>query len=128
MTALEILSRTFRPIQLQSSRFQQSGVYLLVAGDAIVYIGASRNVSGRVGSWSGRKSRRDGEMFDWDRTLWMPLPWSVTALYEHALIRELSPVGNNRCNSPTQHEDEILFGLGLRDVLDESAVQWEAVL
>lgn len=126
-SALDVLERTFRPVPLRSSTFQQSGVYALIYRDEVVYVGVSRNVSGRVGGWCGRKSRREGELFDWDRALWMPVPWSVAALYEHALIRELSPAFNSRCNDPTEHDEEILFGLGLRETLDIGSVAWTVV-
>lgn len=126
MTSLEILKWTFGPVRHQSARPSSSGVYLLINGGEIVYVGASRNVPCRIGNWAGRKDGRRRDVFEWDQALWLALPWSVATTYEHALIRELTPRHNERVNDETEHDAEILYCLGLRDELSEDDVRWEA--
>lgn len=127
MTPLQILERTFAAIRPQSSRPGNSGVYLLIDGGEVVYVGASRNVPSRVGGWSALTEEGRRTVFAWDRALWMSLPWSVATTYEYALIRALSPKRNKREVSGKEHDAEILFGLGLRDSLDVGDVAWEPV-
>lgn len=126
----ELLSHSDEPPErCERCRPKQPGVYALVFDGEIVYVGASRDVPARVYAHHvnmacSNEIRR--KVFG--LAIWMPLPWSVARAYEGALIRELRPSYNVSPGMPSAgHDDEILFGLGLRDSLDVDAVQWEAV-
>lgn len=84
-----------------------SGVYLLVKDGAIVYVGQSVNVPSRLGSHALEK--------DFDRAVYMPVVKEDLDAVEGALIRHLEPPLNGR-GPNAGRDDEVLLGLGLRDV------------
>lgn len=82
-----------------------AGVYLLLDGNDVIYVGSSSNVPERVCFHAGRR--------EFDRSLWLPLPVAVLPFYEGALIRAFKPRDNLTCPASEEHDAEILDGLGL---------------
>lgn len=118
MTSLEILSRLFIPFDPRGrlggmARKRRSGVYLMIIGSGISYIGSSLDMDLRFASHA---ERRHAGLIFYERVLWMPIPKSERVAYEGALIRALRPPGN-RC-TPSTHttslDNEILASLGIR--------------
>lgn len=128
-SALTILERTFRPLDLPrharngcaTCGTAMIGVYLLVDGDDISYVGSSTDILRRLYDHGLYRQTRP-----FDRALYLSLPRLVIPHYEGALIRALRPRTNGRTAPRDRgHDAEILFGLGLRDALpaDELAVE-----
>lgn len=113
MTPLEILSMTFRPIDVPLSVPRvpdRAGVYLLIDHDEIVYVGSSIRVDVRIHAHtlsSGTESKT------FDRALWVALPALVHPHYEGAFIRALHPRDNYRAPKSHGYDAEILDGFGL---------------
>lgn len=113
---LAILSRTFRPIEVPVHRprihIERVGVYMLVDGDLITYVGSSANVEQRLHQHAV-SMRSDGSDKRFDRAMWVALPAAVHRHYEGAFIRALCPRDNGVAPSSRGHDDEILDGFGL---------------
>jgi DNA-binding XRE family transcriptional regulator len=131
VTPLEILSRQFRPFALptitptaETQRF--CGVYLLVDGSEITYIGSSANIASRIWQHLRSRSKRARNSKIFDRAFWYPIPELVMEHYEGAFIRALSPRHNERTPQHAGFDNEILDGFGLPQHADEyaNAVQW----
>lgn len=101
----------FREVPDPEVRTSNAGVYLLLDGDEVVYVGASSDVPERVYFHSCRVEHPSGKQFD--RALWMRLPPAVLHHYEGALIRGFKPKYNLTCPADVEHDAEILDGLGL---------------
>ncbi len=134
MSALEILERTFRPIAIpdraplacQKCNPPKSGVYLLVAGDEIVYVGSSSDIEPRI--FGHRTDRRSVNVMGrkaFDRALWLALPAAVLDAYEGAFIRSLRPRYNRNAPRWCGNDNEILEGFGLKPHQDEQANSFE---
>lgn len=81
------------------------GIYLLVDGEEIVYVGQSTNVIQRVSAHkANRNHHHERWRTKWDRAFWMPVANDDLDDYEGALIRRLTPRYNT--SAP---------GSGLRD-------------
>ena len=142
MTDLEILRRSFRPIDATdptplgcrcSSPTRAPGVYLLIEDNRIVYVGFSRDVWQRLRHHIVKRDSlvlpeeyRRPDAFAFDCSAWMPVPLRVVREYEAALICYLRPI-HNKSIPRGQHDAEILFGLGLRDSIGEDDIEWEDV-
>lgn len=116
MTSLEILSHTFRPINVPTSKLARLpplvGIYLLVDFDAITYVGSSADVVERLYQHAKEmRTAASGKQFD--RALWTPLPLAVHPHYEGAFIRALCPRDNWSCPKHLGHDAEILDGFGI---------------
>lgn len=112
------------PLDVLASRLREvppthSGVYLLLKGDEVVYVGSSVNVPTRV---AGHKKQR-GDRFD--RALWMPLPVEDLALCEGVLIRYFKPALVDYGRPHLGRDNEILVSLGLEPHVDEFAAARE---
>ena len=126
MSALAILERSFRPLQIpdrvsRTSRVDPvSGIYLLVDTE-IVYVGSSADVIYRVWCHHRASKREQAWSIDFDYALWYPLPSSVLYHYEGAFIRALRPECNLSAPRHDGYDNEILEGFGLPPHADESA-------
>lgn len=100
-----------------------SGVYILVDGEQIAYVGSSFHICARV------RSHLSQDRFDFDRALYMELPRRIADVYEAALVRHLEPRRNARgwVYKDRSADAEILYGLGLRSDLSIEDVQWESI-
>lgn len=141
MTQLEILRRSFKPFPVSDepprgcicrSQTRRSSVYLLVDGRDISYVGSAKDTETRVYQHRLLRDRtvRDPILngVSFDSALWLELPYAVVRSYEAALIRTLRPPYNGNCPKDCENDAEILFGLGLRESLDEFDVAaWEPV-
>lgn len=114
-SALIILERSFRPIDvprtLPRSQPQIAGIYMLVDGDEIVYVGSSRDIINRLYTHTVERSEPLTKRFD--RAIFYALPPKVHSFYEGAFIRKLCP---RFCRSAPKHrgcDNEILEGFGL---------------
>ena len=130
MTPLEILSLTFREIEIPASTPSgpSVGVYLLVDDDEIVYVGASLCVETRV--HAHRTAKTDFYTKQFDRAFALSLPAGALAHYEGALIRALHPHYNYGAPAHADgYDNEILDGFGLPVHLDEQAavLRWRKV-
>lgn len=114
MSPLEILSRTFKPIEISAKARtgpKLSGLYMLVLADEIIYVGASADLMSRLYDQRSCRSAYQSRRFDF--ALWMSLPVKVLPFYEGALIRCLRPRDNRMAPQSRRHDLEILDGLGL---------------
>lgn len=84
-----------------------SGVYLLMRGNRIVYIGSSVSVAGRLGS-HGREGRKD-----FNRAVFLPCREDERLDIEGALIRFFMPEYNGAAPGYTGKDDAVLANLGL---------------
>lgn len=91
------------------------GVYLLIDGNEVVYVGQSDNVYARIGWHASNVSPRDGYPLpaDFERALFIRTAAKDRDAYEGALIRSLRPRFNRNAPAPTRHEIAILDRLGL---------------
>lgn len=91
-----------------------AGVYFLLDGDEIVYVGQSIDVPQRI---NAHRSRRDHAharwRIKWDRALWIPVPEKELDAYEGALIRRLTPRHNTGAPADASRDDEICTALNL---------------
>lgn len=113
-SALEILERTLRPIEIPPTvpRFAgQSGVYLLVDLDEISYVGSSTNAEHRL--YSHAITQRTTGLLTFDRALFVALPVKVHPFYEGAFIRALQPKHNYTVPKDRGYDSEILDGFGI---------------
>lgn len=125
MSPLEILERRFLPFDFGARRTRLSGVYLLVDGDEIVYVGASVDVHRRL---------RDHRAYDpddlvnfkkFDRALVMRTRPSSLEFVEAALIRALKPKRNLKCDTFSHRDNAVLARLGLPKHRDASENDWQ---
>lgn len=132
MTPLEILSQQFRPFEPPTSAPQSGvpscGVYLLIDGADIVYVGSSASLETRSYSHVCDKEHERVGWKRFDRVLWYPLPEAVHCHYEGAFIRALRPKYNLRAPKHHGYDNEILEGFRLPVHADEveNAVDWSA--
>lgn len=107
MTPLEILRRQLRELEFRADRSGQvgPGIYFLVEGDEIVYVGRSTEVMQRV--------CQHAAVWPFDRAFWYPLPVKVLSYYEGAFIRALVPRDNHSAPLGDEYDDEILLGFGI---------------
>lgn len=103
------LRRHCRPVDL--SPRDRAGVYLLLLGDEVVYVGASKDVEFRIGQHLVAASIDPDRRFD--GAMAIPLPIAVHGAYEGALIRALRPRYNGAAPANREHDAEILEGLDL---------------
>lgn len=91
------------------------GVYLLLDGGRVVYVGSSGDVPVRVGAHFDQARARQDKRFckQFDDALWLSLPYKVLPHYEGALIRGLRPRYNLVAPAGGKHDREILDGLDL---------------
>lgn len=136
MSPLEILERSFRPIEIPSRMYvgckkcgtALSGVYLLINKDEIVYCGSSIDISTRIYDHDVERRRgkkRNGgykHAKNFDRVLCLALPPAVLLFYEGALTRALRPRYTKKCPTDSAYDAEILYGLGLRDTLTDDDI------
>lgn len=108
---IEILSRSMREL-VQPRRTRISGVYLLIKGCEVIYIGSSGDLELRVETHAIGNTPTCPRK-DFDRVLWLRLPAKVMRHYEGALIRFFSPRYNGQAPKAYGHDAEILHGLGL---------------
>lgn len=122
MTALEILERTFRPVN-ELPGAAAGGVYLLILSGVVVYVGSSQDVRRRIGTHrSGVEVRHLGACHKpFDRALWIPLKRRQFASYEGALIRALDPIHNRFAPKYRGLDNRILERLGLPPIADTRA-------
>jgi DNA-binding XRE family transcriptional regulator len=109
VTPLEILSRQFRELDLPRERPRDAailcGVYLLIEGEDVVYIGSSSDIL--VRAWNHHRSK------SFDRLLWVRMPSAVHPYYEGAFIRAIRPPLNRSAPGDARYDAEILEGFGL---------------
>lgn len=129
MTALEILSRRFRPVSLPDAPSMHraphgTAVYLLVRGQRIVYVGSGR-ARARLNAACVRK-RSDGWIFD--RALCLAADFPYYRQLERALIVAIAPQYNKMIPRESKRDRVILARFGLKrstDVaLNESACSY----
>jgi hypothetical protein len=77
----------------------QPGVYFLISGKEVVYVGQSYNVGARVAAHRADPAK------DFDFAVFMPIPASQLLRVETAFIRALRP-RLNQTHRPNQAEDE----------------------
>ena len=114
---LEALSQTFRAIDVPTGiprTSGQPGIYLLVAGCEVVYVGSSAHVEHRLYTHSLKQP--DQKRFD--RAMWLPLPLAVHPHYEGAFIRALRPRHNGTAPRHRGHDLEILEGFGIAQLVE----------
>jgi DNA-binding XRE family transcriptional regulator len=115
---IEILSRSFRdlpiPSEMPKGRPLFSGIYLLIEGDEITYIGSSSEVEMRIWMHAVEGRSRPAMLKPCNRVLWMPLPHKVLGYYEGALIRAIRPKCNKSAPRHHGYDNEILDGLGIQ--------------
>lgn len=89
------------------------GVYFLVAGERVIYVGQSVNVFSRVGS------HLESKVFD--RAFYLPLPNAELDLVESAFISWLAPPLNGVAGAKVDAEAafEVLHRLGVKASLEE---------
>lgn len=129
MTPLEILSFQFNRLELSVPKPRGthdpviSGVYILINGDEIVYVGSSFHICARVRTHLSEARINFGDV------LYMELPRRLADIYEAALVRFLEPRNNARgwVHRDRSADAEILYGLGLRESLAIEEVRWESV-
>jgi hypothetical protein len=111
-SALEILERTFKPVDHRASR---PGVYILIRGSTVVYVGSSKSVSARVEAHGHSKC--------FDRAIWRMFTsrWNRWDC-EGALIRALKPELNLYAGGSPFRIGEFLRKLGLPD----TSAGWES--
>lgn len=114
MTALEILSRRFRPVSLPDAPSLRraprgTSVYLLIRGQRIVYIGSGR-ASARLEAACARK-RSDGWTFD--RALCLAADFPYYRQLERALIVAITPQYNKMIPRASKRDRMILARFGL---------------
>ncbi len=139
-SALSILERSFRPIEVPSRPYvgcqrcgtAVSGVYLLIDGDEVVYVGSSTDIISRIYKHDAgrRREQRDEEWRfgkKFDRVICLSVPLAVHPAYEGALIRALKPRYSAKCPVDSAHDAEILYGLGLRSDLTTDDIDWQEV-
>jgi hypothetical protein len=90
------------------------GVYVLMNGDEVVWIGRTTCLPNRV---IGHRKRTG----DFDRVLFLPLPKEHLAAYEGALIRALLPTKNVNSACRVGSDNDVLEALGLPTHADEKA-------
>lgn len=123
MMALEILSRSFRSIEVPihaPRRSVRAGIYLLVDLGEIVYVGSSRDVDARL--YQHAVEQRSVGAKSFDSALWIDLPVSVHPHYEGAFIRALCPRDSHRSPKHLGHDAEILDGFDLSHLASN---RWE---
>lgn len=135
-TPLEILSMSFRVFDLDTQdriacprcNPTSVGVYVLILGGQVAYIGSSVNVYARIMAHrsNSRRANLPGPK-RFDGALVLPLPAGVLKAYEGALIRTLRPRFNVASHGDQSSDAEILYGLGMRDTLTEDEVSWQEV-
>jgi hypothetical protein len=90
------------------------GIYFLLDGDEIVYVGQSTNVLGRIPAHRARRNHKhERHRMQWDRAAWLPLAEHDLDAYEGALIRRLTPRYNAGAPSDTTRDVEICDALNL---------------
>jgi len=106
VTALEALAPHFA-----EPRQRYSGVYFLIDGDEIVYVGKSVDIVARL---FGHGRARDGKnrkrrVRKFDRSAWIAAPVDQIAALEAAFIRRLAPRYNTKHGVKTSPLDEQLL-------------------
>lgn len=114
MTGLAMSALSLLEARCQEWTPDYCGVYLLISGDEIVYVGSSRFVHARFESHTN-----DGKEFD--RALWFRVPPESMLAYEGALIRRLAPRYNTSAPAYRGDDAAILAILGLPAHEDEAA-------
>jgi hypothetical protein len=95
------------PIPKAQTDPTRCGVYVLIRGDNIVYIGQSVRVDLRVAQ------HRTDRRIKFDRVMMLRVPPGDLDAYEGALIRSIRPRRNGAAPRPSPREQEILRSLGL---------------
>lgn len=121
MTPLEALGRSCREHPLAPRR-RNSGVYFLVDGAEIIYVGSSTDLESRLQTHIS--GDRHGGPKTFDRVLWIPLPLAVHPDYEGAFIRALAPRGNQTAPASRGNDAEILDGFGLPPPPVDAHKEW----
>ena len=127
MTSTEILALSFRPVKLpdkangnrRHDRPRGDGVYLLVRGSDVVYIG-SGELTNRFGS-AGIRRRRG--LWDFDRAMCLPMPIAAARQFERALIRSIIPEYNRYIPAVSELDDAVLYWLRLGGVPNLDAIE-----
>lgn len=110
---LAALSPQLRELPPPPPRPRYVGVYLLIDGCEVVYVGQSIDIEVRV--VSHRVAFRGA------RVTWIPVDEHELDAYEGALIRAFRPRGNLSAPAHTGRDNEILVSLGLPAHEDEDA-------
>lgn len=116
---LAILGAQLQELDLRSIKSDFAVIYLLVAGDEIVYVGQSTRFAQRIGAHLYGDGYEEPKEFD--RVLWFACPHEERLRYEGALIRAFRPQHN--VHAPAWHgrDNETLRELGLPEHTDEEA-------
>lgn len=135
MTPLEILSFQFSRLELVVPKPRGThdpviaGVYVLVDGDQIVYVGSSFHICARIRTHLSEAGIGRSYSKRFDRVIYMELPRRLADIYEAALVRFLEPRNNARgwVHRDRSADAEVLYGLGLCESLAIEDVQWEPI-
>ncbi len=98
---------------------RHAGVYLLLDGDAIVYVGQTSNRDGRLASHRSDADEGRAGAMKFTRFLWLEVVGAASALrlnYERALIRALRPKYNAKVPKRRAGDADALALLGLHGV------------
>jgi hypothetical protein len=79
------------------------GVYFLICGDDVVYVGQSLNVAARVSSHISEKKKA------FDKAVYLPVPQSDLNLVERAFIRALRPLYNDTNNGCRVTDEDAMW-------------------
>ena len=92
--------------QCQEIPLANPGVYLLIRGGEVIYVGRSRDVGPRIAGHAARGRIK------FDRAVYLPLPLADLAKYEGALYRVFLP---SECGhgAPNRGDAEVLARFGL---------------
>jgi predicted GIY-YIG superfamily endonuclease len=109
-------------------RSRQSGIYLLVRDDVVLYVGSSRDVHSRIASHDSLRRRnassRRREPIPFTRVFWLALPHRKALAYEAALLRALRPEFNTKIPRVMHlaSDGKVLarFGVAGLDVVEEN--------
>lgn len=95
-----------------------AGVYLLLDGSEVIYIGQTLDVVERLA-----RHRRNWRTKNYDAALFISVSESDLDAYEGALIRALRPTHNKKVRGPDARDAEILQRLGLTGIRREPVVE-----
>jgi hypothetical protein len=102
-----------RPL-VPAPRPRYVGVYFLLDGDTVVYVGQSIDIEMRIPAHLGRRRHRNPEhQMCFDSVLWIEVEESNLTAYEGAFIRALNPRYNTKASGRPEADAAILALFGL---------------